>query len=137
MNHFIKTKRYFSRVVLINSKTEKVLLLLNKQRNRWELPGGKKERWESARQAAIRETLEETGIKIHPEQFTCIKVLSITIEGTRWTGFFYLAESFTKKKAFKQIKDEHSKSKWVTLAESWNLPQIPILTSCIIKKALY
>jgi 8-oxo-dGTP diphosphatase len=39
-----------------------VLMVLNGQRGQWELPGGMRERGETARQAAARKLAEETGI---------------------------------------------------------------------------
>ena len=39
-----------------------VLMLFNDWRQQWELPGGMREPGETARQAAVRELAEETGI---------------------------------------------------------------------------
>ncbi|MGH3976560.1 MAG: NUDIX hydrolase [Pseudonocardiaceae bacterium] len=39
-----------------------VLMLFNGWRRQWELPGGRRESGETARQAAVRELAEETGI---------------------------------------------------------------------------
>lgn len=40
----------------------RVLLVLDAARGQWELPGGMREKGETARQAAVRELAEETGI---------------------------------------------------------------------------
>ncbi|MGH3426452.1 MAG: NUDIX hydrolase [Pseudonocardiaceae bacterium] len=41
---------------------DSVLMLFNPWRRQWELPGGRRESGETARQAAVRELAEETGI---------------------------------------------------------------------------
>ncbi len=41
---------------------DSVLMLFNGWRRQWELPGGRREPGETARQAAVRELVEETGI---------------------------------------------------------------------------
>ena len=41
---------------------DRVLMVLDAGRGQWELPGGMREREETARQAAVRELAEETGI---------------------------------------------------------------------------
>ncbi|MCA9759700.1 MAG: NUDIX hydrolase, partial [Candidatus Eisenbacteria bacterium] len=48
--------------VVVNSTNE--LLLVRSPRRGWEMPGGQVEQGESLRKAAIRETLEESGIEI-------------------------------------------------------------------------
>ena len=48
--------------VVVNSANE--LLLVRSPRRGWEMPGGQVEQGESLRKAAIRETLEESGIEI-------------------------------------------------------------------------
>lgn len=46
--------------LVINEKNEFLFMLRN---NRWDLPKGKKEKSESFRKAALREVMEETGLK--------------------------------------------------------------------------
>ena len=51
---------------VVNGKNEILLIQrgYGKDRGKWSLPGGMRDRGESLKQAAVRETLEETGIKI-------------------------------------------------------------------------
>lgn len=55
-------KRSSSYAVVIHD--EKILLISNKNTNKWWFPGGVLEKNESVESAAIRETNEETGIKV-------------------------------------------------------------------------
>lgn len=58
-------KHFTSSVWLITNKTpKKVLLVFHKKFNLWIQPGGHIEKFEDPVKAAIRETLEETGIDI-------------------------------------------------------------------------
>ena len=51
---------------VVNSKNEILLIQrgYGKDRGKWSLPGGMRDRGESLKSAAVRETLEETGIKM-------------------------------------------------------------------------
>ena len=52
--------------LVVNSKNEILLIQrgYGKDRGKWSLPGGMRDRGESLKRAAVRETLEETGIKM-------------------------------------------------------------------------
>ena len=52
--------------LVVNGKNEILLIQrgYGKDRGKWSLPGGMRDRGESLKQAAVRETLEETGIKM-------------------------------------------------------------------------
>ena len=52
--------------LVVNAKNEILLIQrgYGKDRGKWSLPGGMRDRGESLKQAAIRETLEETGIRM-------------------------------------------------------------------------
>lgn len=48
--------------LIVVMRAGEVLMVLDRRRGEWELPGGMRERGESPRQAAARELAEETGI---------------------------------------------------------------------------
>jgi 8-oxo-dGTP diphosphatase len=66
---FLKTlpkKRISVGIVILNQANE-VLMVKPTYKDHWTLPGGVVDQNESPREACIRETLEETGLKIKPK----------------------------------------------------------------------
>lgn len=57
-------RQYCASAYTIDFENKKVLLMYNKKLNKWLQPGGHIEKSETPEETAIRETLEETGIKI-------------------------------------------------------------------------
>ena len=57
-------RQYCASAYTIDLKNKKVLLMYNKKLNKWLQPGGHIEGKEIPEETAIRETFEETGIKI-------------------------------------------------------------------------
>lgn len=53
-----------SQTLVFSSDKKKILLIKRGDSRLWTLPGGRKEKRESSEECAIRETLEETGLKI-------------------------------------------------------------------------
>ncbi|MCM3088516.1 NUDIX hydrolase [Bhargavaea ginsengi] len=71
--------------IVVNDQNE--LLLIRGPRRGWEMPGGQVEEGESIRDAAIRETLEESGIEIEITGFCGIyQNVSRGICNTLFTG---------------------------------------------------
>ncbi|KZE38712.1 ADP-ribose pyrophosphatase [Bhargavaea cecembensis] len=71
--------------IVVNDRNE--LLLIRGPRRGWEMPGGQVEEGESIRDAAIRETLEESGIEIEITGFCGIyQNVSRGICNTLFTG---------------------------------------------------
>jgi 8-oxo-dGTP diphosphatase len=61
----------------------RVLMVLGAARRQWELPGGMRERDETARQAGVRELTEETGIVAADLEFAAITGFSLTCPARR------------------------------------------------------
>lgn len=57
-------RQYCASAYTIDFENQKVLLMYNKKLNKWLQPGGHIEENETPEETAIRETFEETGIKI-------------------------------------------------------------------------
>ena len=76
-------RQFCSSAFIINPENKKILLIKHKKFNKWVQPGGHIENDELPEEAAIRETFEETGIKIKligerfPREDDCIKPLGI------------------------------------------------------------
>lgn len=51
-------------VLVFNESEQRILMVLNSDNNKWTLPGGAVESGETLVQAAVRETLEETGVTV-------------------------------------------------------------------------
>ena len=68
---------YIKRVAFIDIKNNKILLALNKNKDSWYIPGGKKEKGETDKETLIREMKEELAIDIVPNSVSFI----ITLEG--------------------------------------------------------
>lgn len=54
-----------------------VLLVFDRWREQWELPGGMREPGETARQAAVRELAEETGMRTSDLEFAAVAEFSL------------------------------------------------------------
>lgn len=59
-----KVQRFFCVTVYVRNKENKFLMLLNKKLNKWVPAGGKVDNCETPDEAAVRECMEETGVKI-------------------------------------------------------------------------
>lgn len=64
MEEKILERQYCASAYTIDFENKKVLLMYNKKLNKWLQPGGHIEKSEVPEETAIRETFEETGIKI-------------------------------------------------------------------------
>ncbi|QKV79705.1 NUDIX hydrolase [Amycolatopsis sp. Hca4] len=69
-----------------------VLLMLDKRRGQWELPGGMREAGETAREAAVRELGEETGIHGVALAFAAVAEFDLVDPGRREFLAVYRAE---------------------------------------------
>ena len=92
---------YCASAFVINPENKKILLVKHKKFNRWAQPGGHIEENETPEETALRETYEETGIKVKligerfPREDDYLRPLTVqknrSIEGMIHIDFFYLA----------------------------------------------
>ncbi|PEZ50890.1 phosphohydrolase [Priestia megaterium] len=97
--------------LLLDKDKERVLMVLNKN-NTWSLPGGGVERGETLKQAAIRETKEETGYDIDVDNIVSLNEAFIDHHHV----FFVIFRGQIIKEP-KQIPEEENirKVEWVDL----------------------
>lgn len=69
-----------------------VLMLFNGWRRQWELPGGMREPGETARQAAVRELAEETGIGVVDLDFVAVAECDLRRPSRREYAAIYRAD---------------------------------------------
>lgn len=107
-------------IVLVDGK----IILLKNERNEWELPGGKLEPGEAAKQCAVREILEE--LHIQTEIHSLIDVWVYNILGkVNVVIITYLCKPLTSDVAKIEISNEHKEAGLFTPEEidKLNMPE--------------
>ena len=127
----INEERLISAVVILKKQDNDIFVLLNERfPNKWELPGGKVEKGESTKEAAIREIKEETNININPKKLITIDEMMPeykTDKRCNYYGYFT-----TEKDKIKSGSDAKN-LQWFSIN---NLPNILWQGEKFIKKTL-
>lgn len=104
-------------ILFYRSKKHKLLLLRRTKDKLWGFPGGQLEKDESSINAAIRETFEETKIKVDDPSKLEPLVETSHYEGDTRTYMTYLYQTDVKLRP--ELNDEHSEARWFKF---WELP---------------
>ena len=99
--------------------------------NTWGVPGGKFEKGETARQAVVREVLEEVGIDIDNSALLHVGTFYMRHPGVEYVFHtFYL--QLDKQPCVVLNLEEHVEARWVTLEEAWQLPLVRGGEECLM-----
>lgn len=130
-------RQYCASAYTIDFENKKVLLMYNKKLNKWLQPGGHIEGKETPKETAIRETYEETGIKI--------KIIGPSFDGKKYQpvateryinkvgdmiDIQFLAIPETKE----LLNDENNKTMWFSIEDLENEESISTEIKIKIKK---
>ena len=111
---------WFFAIVVVRLGDRFLLVHERKHGQTWYLPAGRVEPGETLAEAALRETLEETGVSVALEGVLRVEH-NPGIEATR-VRVFYLARPIGDA-APKLVADEHSlEARWLTVTEMQRLP---------------
>lgn len=86
----------------------------------WDIPGGGVEKGELPRDGALRECIEEIGVRLDKDSLELIHEDSQldTSKDTVFTRLVYKAEWFGEKPIIRLDPEEHTDFKWLTLNQS-------------------
>ena len=130
-----KRARQFSSIV-IYFDGEKVLLLKRKDDvpygGKWGFPGGGAEKGETPEEAAIRETAEETGIKVLPEDLVFLEKV---ISPDKRDVHVFACKNFEGNVYAQKVYKEHDGYEWVAMDKLKDYDK-PDNSDRLIKKAL-
>ncbi len=101
----------------------------------WGAPGGKIEPDETPYAAALRETFEETGLKLDPEAVHFFKTFYVRYPTMDFTYHLFFTELSTPPQEITLQTKEHSAYLWASREEIVKLPLIPGAYVCFA--ALY
>lgn len=131
MTSSVVIPKIFARVLIKNPSNQ---LLIVKQKTSlgflWNFPGGKVELNESPKQAAIRETEEELGLRIHNVSYLLRN--NFLINNQTWQGNFFYAHSFSGVPVIKE-PEKIFEVKYVPIDELHTYPSIKEVFSDIGK----
>ena len=129
-----RTRQFSSIVIYFDGK--KVLLLKRKDNvpygGKWGFPGGGAEKGETPEEAAIRETTEETGIKVLPEDLV---FLDKVVSPDKRDVHVFACNNFEGNVDAQKVYKEHDGYEWVAMDELSDYDK-PDNSDHLIKKAL-
>ena len=129
-----RTRQFSSIVIYFDG--EKVLLLKRKDNvpygGKWGFPGGGAEKGETPEEAAIRETAEETGIKVLPEDLV---FLDKVVSPDKRDVHVFACKNFEGNVDAQKVYKEHDGYEWVAMDELKDYDK-PDNSDRLIKKAL-
>ena len=135
--------RQFSCLVIIKKGDEFLLLLRpNKPHikfpNMWSFPGGGSSKGEMPIQTAIRETYEETGLRVFPND---LKFLLVTKDKEQNKNvYFFYCENWSGEIDNNKVKTEHVKYRWVKHddLQNYNMPpnNLNLMDKIVSKKTI-
>lgn len=99
----------------------------------WGAPGGKIEPSETPFAAALRETLEETGLQLAPHTVHFFKTFYVCYPTIDFTYHVFFSELRTKPEAITLQPREHSAYLWASPDEILTLPLIPGAYVCFVE----
>jgi len=89
-------KRVSSAAVILENESGEVLTIKAKYKSYWALPSGIIDPGETPREGALRETMEEVGIDIHPEVIEFVAVVNRCSDYAQTYQFVFRAPLETK-----------------------------------------
>ena len=123
----------FSAVGIYLVHEGKILLLKYKTKyyGQWTIPSGKIEQGEDERDAAVRETFEETQVRLRPEELTYKYLAYARYPDNDFPWFVYTCELVDRPHII--LSDEHSEYVWLTPTEALTIDLIGHEDWCIKK----
>ena len=109
-------------ILWIDGNTNDKILLLRRSENEtsqhglWELPGGKLEKKQTPKEAALSETLEEAGVEP-----LIIRTLKPHIDDKMEKIYHGFISRIKAKSIEVKLSEEHDKYSWVTVKEAMNM----------------
>lgn len=84
-------KRVSSAAMILENDNGQALIVKANYKSYWTMPGGIIDPGETPKEAALRETLEEVGIDVHPETASFVAVVDRTSERAQTYQFIFKA----------------------------------------------
>ena len=109
-------------ILWIDGKENNKILLLRRSKNEtsqhglYELPGGKLEKKQTPKEAALSETLEESGLEVK-----IIRTLEPHVDDSMQKIYHGFIARIMGKKVEVKLSDEHDEYRWMTVTEALSM----------------